>query len=759
MEDNVAHDGDMFKLTANNYSYWKPMMEDHLYCKDLHEPIIYKDKVEGKSDAQWELLNRKAVAMIRKYIDKTLFEHVSTYTNAYELWTKLESMIQKKTPRNKANLVRRLVKLEYKDGHSMIEHLNNFKGLINQLTKIEMKIDDELQALLLLSSLLESWDTLVVTLSNSAPEGKLTMDTVSDSLLGEEARRIERGESIHPEANVIENRGRNETRGRNKSRDPHQSRGRSKSRSKITCYYCGRMGHRKIECRSFKRDQKANNVKPDQVSPMKKQEEKNTTAVVSKEDLLYLVGEGNILNIACDDSSWIVDSGASFHVTPHGSFFSSYQSGDFGTVQMGNQDRSKIVGIGNITLTTSTGCKLVLKDVRHVPAMRLNLISAGKLDDAGLMNYFGEGKWKLTKGSLVMARGKKEGSLYVMQAKLCKGEVNVTTDDMEVWHKRLGHISEKGLHMLARKHLLPNIKGKPLDPCAHCLAGKQHRVVFKRSSPPTRRKNILDLVHTDVCSMSERSIGGALYFVTFIDDHSRKVWLHLLKSKDQVLDAFKEFHALVERETGRKIKSIRSDNGGEYRGPFEAYCKKYGIRLEKTPPKTPQLNGLAERMNRTIEERVRCVLSHAKLPKSFWGEAIMAVVDIVNLTPSIPLEGAIPEEVWTGKKASYNHLKVFGCRAFVHIPKDERAKLDAKTKECIYLRSPKDEFGYRLWDPINKKVVRSRDVVFFKDQTIEDIKNSEKPRLRSSKNTELTPVRREENDTTENSDAEDHEPV
>lgn len=105
MEDIVAHDGDMFKLTANNYSYWKPMMEDHLYCKDLHEPIIYKNKVEGKSDAQWELLNRKAVAMIRKYIDKTLFEHVSTYTNAYELWTKLESMIQKKTPRNKANLV------------------------------------------------------------------------------------------------------------------------------------------------------------------------------------------------------------------------------------------------------------------------------------------------------------------------------------------------------------------------------------------------------------------------------------------------------------------------------------------------------------------------------------------------------------------------------------------------------------------------------------------------------------------------------
>lgn len=137
---------------------------------------------------------------------------------------------------------------------------------------------------------------------------------------------------------------------------------------------------------------------------------------------------------------------------------------------------------------------------------------------------------------------------------------------------------------------------------------------------------------------------------------------------------------MVERETGQKLKCVRVDNGGEYRGPFETYCKVHGIRLEKTPPKTPQLNGLAERMNRTIEERVRCILSHAKLPKSFWGEAVSTIVDIINLSPSVPLDGDIPEEVWSGKKVFYNHLKVFGCRAFVHIPKDERAKLDSKTK-------------------------------------------------------------------------------
>ena len=129
------------------------MMEDHLYYKDLHESITHENKLKEKKDNKWELLNRKDVAMIRKYIDWSLFENVSTYTNAYELWTNLESLIQKKTPRNKAHFVRRLVKLEYMDGQNMNEHLNTFKGIVNQLKKVDMNINDKLQSLLRLSSL------------------------------------------------------------------------------------------------------------------------------------------------------------------------------------------------------------------------------------------------------------------------------------------------------------------------------------------------------------------------------------------------------------------------------------------------------------------------------------------------------------------------------------------------------------------------------------------------------------------------------
>ena len=117
----------------------------------------------------------------------------------------------------------------------------------------------------------------------------------------------------------------------------------------------------------------------------------------------------------------------------------------------------------------------------------------------------------------------------------------------------------------------------------------------------------------------------------------------------------------MERESGQKLTAVRKDNGGEYRGQFEEYCQSQGIWLEYIVPKTPELNGMAERMNRTVMERVRCILAHAKLPKTYWAEALKTVVYVINTSPSVPLDGDIPQRVWTGKDVSYKHLRVFGC--------------------------------------------------------------------------------------------------
>ncbi|CAL9009189.1 unnamed protein product [Prunus brigantina] len=157
----------------------------------------------------------------------------------------------------------------------------------------------------------------------------------------------------------------------------------------------------------------------------------------------------------------------------------------------------------------------------------------------------------------------------------------------------------------------------PLKPCTHCLAGKQHRASFQHG-PAQRKPNVLDVMYSDVCGpMTTNTLGGARYFVTFINDHSRKVWAYALRTKDQVYEVFKGFHDNVERETGRSLKCIRTNNIGEYMGAFRNYCRSNGITHERFVLKTPKHNGIAERMNRTIVERIRTMLSHAKLPKSF----------------------------------------------------------------------------------------------------------------------------------------------
>ncbi|GKV10172.1 hypothetical protein SLEP1_g21576 [Rubroshorea leprosula] len=517
----------------------------------------------------------------------------------------------------------------------------------------------------LLNTLPNSWETFRVSWTNAAPNGAMTMEYAKTGVLNEEVRRINQAASsstLQSDVLVIEDRGRSKTKGQG-GRDKSRSKSRPKYKD-LECHHCGKKGHIKKYCFQLKKEMRQGKKKDDD-------NENHVTAAID-EDLLF-VGDENVINFASHETSWVMDSGAAYHVTHKKEFFTSYTSGDFGVLKMGDDGQTKVIGMGTVCLQTNNGTKLVLKDVEHAPDIRLNLIFAGKLDDDGYCSSFSDGQWKLTNGSLVVARGSKSSNLYLMQSSIAGGSVNVVGKDesLELWHKRLSH-------------------------------------------------------------MSVRSYGGALYFVTFIDDHSRKLWVYPLKTKDQVLGVFNQFQALVERQTGKKWKCIRIENGGEYSKPFDNYCKEQGIRHQKTPPKTPQLNGLAERMNRTLMERVRCLLAEAKLPRTFWAEALNIVAHVINLSPTIALDNDVPDRVWYGKDVSYDNLRVFGCKAFVHVPKDERSKLDAKTRQCIFIGYGQDEFGYQLGDPVDKKLVRSCDVAFFEDQTIEDIDKAEKISLQSN---------------------------
>ena len=166
--------------------------------------------------------------------------------------------------------------------------------------------------------------------------------------------------------------------------------------------------------------------------------------------------------------------------------------------------------------------------------------------------------------------------------------------------------------------------------CEACVKGKQQRLPFQKEG--SRVDKVLKLLHLDLCGpMETTSVGGSRYFFTLIDDHSRKVFVFFLQQKSEVKSTFESFKKLIENQTDQKIKILRTDNGKEYvNHNLKSFLDLHGIRHQTTIQYTPEQNGLAERMNRTIVEKARSMLIDANLPTNFWAEAISTAVYLIN---------------------------------------------------------------------------------------------------------------------------------
>jgi hypothetical protein len=416
-------------------------------------------------------------------------------------------------------------------------------------------------------------------------------------------------------------------------------------------------------------------------------------------------------------------------MTPHREWFSEYEKYDGGDVFLGDDLTPKILGCGRVKLLLKYGRIRTLLGVLHIPKLARSLISVSKLDDVGVDTVFGKNTCKMVRGAMVLMRGVRCGTMYKLlgsNTNGCNSSVVLEQTNKEdktnivpekktmMWHQRLGHIGEKDLRTLHGKGMVEGMSNCTLnfDFYEHCIYGKQNRVRFP--SGATRAKGILELIHIDVFGpVPVPPLGKSVYYVSFIDDFSRNTWIYFLIKKSKVFDQFKDFKALVENQTKKKIKVLRTDNGGEFCGnEFEEFCKKCGITRHKTNPYTPQHNGVAERMNKTLMEKARSMLSDVGLGQEFWAEAVGTTCYLVNRSPSSVLDDKNPHEVWSAKKPSLQHLRGFGCDAYVHVPKENRSKLDKKDGKCIFIGYKDGVKGYKLWNPETKKTVYSRDVVF-----------------------------------------------
>ena len=171
--------------------------------------------------------------------------------------------------------------------------------------------------------------------------------------------------------------------------------------------------------------------------------------------------------------------------------------------------------------------------------------------------------------------------------------------------------------------------------------------------------------------------------LTFIDDHSRKVWAYFLKNKSDAFVCFKEWKIMVEKQTGLSIKVLRIDKGMEFcSNLFQNFYKSEGILRHLTVLHIPQQNGVAERMNRTILEKVRYLLSNASLSKQFWAEAANMTIYLINRSSSLAIGKRTPQEFWIGSPCDYSFLRIFGCPAYAQV---NTGKLEPQSVKCIFL--------------------------------------------------------------------------
>lgn len=285
-------------------------------------------------------------------------------------------------------------------------------------------------------------------------------------------------------------------------------------------------------------------------------------------------------------------------------------------------------------------------------------------------------------------------------------------------HRRLCHSSPSTMQRLVGKGWHKEGEKLPTSfdfTCEDCLVGKHHRSPFPSST--TRAHALLDLIHTDVHDLGILSKGGCRYWVSFIDNFSRYAWVFPIPKKSDVFATFVKWKTQVERETERELKCARDDKGGEYQASdFRRLFEREGIQRQRTATAPPQQHGIAERLNRTIEERVIAMLSHAKLDKSFWGEALNHYMHVHNLLPTAALDDSTPFLLYHKRAPSLSSLRVFGTPAFVHILKAKHWHLDAHAHKCILLGYETGMKAWRFYDPVKRSIVISRHATFIDEE-------------------------------------------
>lgn len=741
---DVSH---VSKFNGTNFSFWKfqitLILEQHELCDIVLGKSTKPAPLPAGSDAAliaardkeimlWNKKDNSARCFIVSTIEEQAQISLINCKTAHEMWTRLKSQHEQNSEENKHYLLQMFYAYEYEEGGNVTSHITAMETMATDLSDLGNSLPPEQVIGKIIMTLPPSY-RYFHSAWNNVESNKKTVALLTSRLQAEETLHQFQGLGTADKSDsALFSRNQRE-KSSFKGNKSYNKPGNGDQRK--PCGFCKKNGHksghreedcwRKASYIQGRRDAGDTAYAATNSGHTKPTNPSNTPS--SDDDYAFV---SNIPEM--DKHEWYADSGARSHMTDKRCFFETFQSIKPGsrTIRGIGKDNALLSahGIGSIRIKRKIGGKWSLgtiHNVLYVPNLGANLFSIGVATQRGVTATFQDDRVTLSKNGKNVASGTRSGEkLYRMD--FVVSEPTMETKDfaavardgnIQLWHERLGHVNFPTIKKMQSLSLVEGMKltfgCQDTSICEGCIMGKHHRQPFPKDGR-TRATRIGEIIHSDVCGpITPSSIGGSKYFVIFKDDFSCYCFIEFMKTKSEVTNHFKNFAARMKTLTGYPVVTFRSDNGGEYMSQeLDTWLKENGIRHETSIARTPEQNGVSERENRTVVESARSMLLTSNLPREMWAEAVNCANYVLNRVPSKATPNKTPYEHWFNSKPNLAHLRVFGCDAYLHVPKEGRSKFESKSLKCCFVGYADTQKGFRLWDPVHRKVKIGRDIRF-----------------------------------------------
>ena len=700
------------RLRVDNFSSWDKEFRCLMYTKGVIEEASLRSSEELRvADGQDGALRAQLVLNTERVFHAIIDEAAS----GLEAYKALKDLNGKKDVASKVHLQRELNDLRMRNDECITEYASRARDLRSRLVAIGHKVSDDDLGLRFLQGLPSPYAQFrqIQLVANE----KLDLDKFLPALLRIEAEVNESDKRTQGHVFLANAGGKRFNR-------PQRYR-KPKGRESRRCYYCGKQGHLASACRQKQQDERR--------GLSGRTQGRNGGPVAHMAE-----SECAMATQPCK-APWILDSGATHHILNDAQDFvhlEELQSPK--QVKFGEGTRIKVSHIGTAVVKVRHQGKLTqvrLCGALLVPESTRNLISLGKLQKAGFKATFRKGSANLSRRKTCFS-ARLHGDLYEVPVQ-CTNNASVhsaeeVTDEqsdhppddpsplLNEWHGKLGYVGLGRIKRLIKEDMATGIdltqdqleQGTLRDP--HSAKGRLVRKSFPTAGPQSTEQ--LELVHMDVAGpFQTRSLQGNLYVATLLDDFTGYSAVEFVRYKSQVAEASIAVLKLWANHSEHRVKTIRTDNGGEYiNETFRKFTEEHGIHHETTVPYTPEQNGKAERLNRTLAEPAVSMLHAAKFPYFLWEECFRASNYLRNRLPTTG-RPRTPHEMFWGVKPDLRHLEEIGTKVFALVPAQLRKKLDQKSNEGELVGYDEHTKGYRVWLPNTRKVIVAHTVKFFKD--------------------------------------------